>query len=87
MPKVLNKRFKQEDGVYIGRPSVWGNPYEIGKDGNRQEIIEKYKLYLESRPDLIEKAKQELKGKNLVCWCSPLPCHGDILIKVANEFI
>jgi hypothetical protein len=83
--KVLNKRLNQHDGVYIGRPSVFGNPFEIGKDGNRKEVIEKYKSYLESRPDLIEKAKNELKGKDLVCWCAPLPCHGDILLKIANE--
>lgn len=86
MPKVLNKRLRQEeDGVYIGRPSVWGNPFEIGVDGNRQEVIEKYKTYLKHNPALQEKAKKELKGQNLVCWCAPLACHGDILLKVANE--
>lgn len=85
LPKVLNKRLRQEDGVYIGRPSVWGNPFEIGVDGNRQQVIEKYQTYLKCNPALLERAKKELKGQNLVCWCAPLACHGDILLKVANE--
>lgn len=84
-PKVLNRRLKQEDGVYVGRPTVWGNPYEIGPDGTRAEVIEKYRLWIESNIGLQNKAKLELKGKNLICWCAPLPCHADILLKIAND--
>ena len=72
--------------VYIGRPSKWGNPFIIGKDGNREEVIEKYKQYLNKNPELIEQIKKELKGKILGCWCSPAKCHGDILAKIANGF-
>lgn len=71
--------------VYIGRPTVWGNPFTIGKDGTRAEVIEKYQAWLQARPALIDKAKAELKGKVLACWCSPLPCHGDILAQVSNH--
>ena len=85
LPKVLNKRLKQEDGIYIGRPSVWGNPYEIGRDGTREQVIEKYKDYLYSNASLMYQAQTDLKGKNLVCWCAPLACHGDVLLKIANE--
>jgi len=71
--------------VYIGRPSKWGNPFNIGVDGDRAEVIDKYESYLLSRPHLIEAAKIELKGKILGCYCAPLACHGDVLARVANE--
>ena len=70
--------------MYIGRGSKWGNPYVIGKDGNRDEVIEKYRLYIERTPELLC-AISELKGKNLVCFCKPQRCHGDILLKRASS--
>ena len=86
MTKVLNKRHGLPKGsVYIGRPSKWGNPYVIGMDGTREEVIEKYRLHLIAS-GLVNEV-DELKGKDLVCWCAPEPCHGDILIKLANESI
>lgn len=85
MPKVLNKYKDKEQGVYIGRPSKWGNPFAIGKDGTRDEVIEKYKSWLSDKHDLIQAAKTELKGKNLICFCSPARCHGDVLLEVANS--
>jgi hypothetical protein len=87
LPIVLNKKLGQTDGVYVGRPTVWGNPYEIGRDGTRTEVIDKYRLWMESNIGLVNKAKQELKGRNLICWCAPLPCHADVLLKIANETI
>lgn len=86
MPKVYKYvKNTPDEAVYIGRPSIWGNPFVIGKDGNRDEVIAKYRTWLLARPGLIEKAKRELAGKDLVCYCSPSPCHGDVLIEVANE--
>src|SRR5258708_340072 len=70
--------------VYIGRPSRWGNPFAIGKDGTREEVMAKYELLLKRSPHLIKEIKRELRGKDLLCWCSPLPCHGDILLRIAN---
>lgn len=81
---VLNKRISSK-GVYIGRPSKWGNPFVIGPDGSRNDVVRKFEEYLMSNPKLMEAAKQELKGKDLVCFCSPLSCHGDILSRIANE--
>ena len=81
---VLNKR-NSSKGVYIGRPSKWGNPFVIGADGSRADVVRKFEEYLKSNPRLMEAAKQELKGKDLVCFCAPLPCHGDILSRIANE--
>lgn len=69
--------------IYIGRPSKWGNPFSIGKDGNRQQVIEKYSKWIQSQPNLLI-ALPELKNKVLGCWCSPQACHGDILTKLAN---
>lgn len=74
---------KDKFDVYIGRPGKWGNPFTIGIHGTRTEVIEKYEIYLLSS-DLIKDIK-ELKGKVLGCWCSPQPCHGDILIKHINK--
>lgn len=82
---VLNKNGRRtENSVYIGRPSKWGNPFVIGPDGTRAEVIAKFEQYLFDNPRLIAAARQELRGRDLVCWCAPLPCHGDILHLVAN---
>jgi hypothetical protein len=77
--------------VYIGRPSPWGNPFshKAGtlaqfKVATREEAIARYEAWLLEQPELIERAKQELRGKILACWCSPLPCHGDVLARIAN---
>jgi hypothetical protein len=80
---VVHCKKKYHD-VYIGRPSKWGNPFVIGKDGSREEVIEKYRKWLLSNPELLEKVK-ELKGKILGCWCSPKRCHGDVLADLANR--
>ena len=71
--------------IYIGRPSKWGNPFEIGRDGTREEVIEKYRFYL-LRSWLLNDI-HELKDKVLGCWCHPLPCHGDILAELANAVL
>ena len=89
MPKVLNRKdvSSPPNSVYIGRPSKWANPFIIGKDGTREEVIKKYKDWLletEWTTGLILDIG-ELRGKDLVCWCSPLPCHGDILLELANK--
>jgi hypothetical protein len=66
---------KSKYDVYIGRPSKWGNPFKIGSAGTRQVVIQKYRKWLvEKRPDLVNAAKRELKGKVLGCWCAPNPC-------------
>lgn len=69
--------------VYIGRPSIWGNPFVIGRDGSRAEVIAKYEAWLGKQPKLLAKLS-ELRGKVLGCWCSPEACHGDVLARLAN---
>jgi hypothetical protein len=70
--------------VYIGRPSKWGNPFEIGRDGTRYEVIEKYREYVKTA-FTEEEIVKELKGKVLGCWCAPENCHGDVLAEIANK--
>lgn len=79
---VVNIKRTKDYGEYIGRGSIYGNPYHIGKDGSREEVIDKYKtwLKLKLRDPMFKKAVLRLKGKILGCYCKPLPCHGDILV-------
>ena len=75
---------KEPYDIYIGRPSKWGNPFIIGKDGDRAEVIDKYKKWIREQPELIN-ALHELKDKTLGCWCKPESCHGDVLIELIEE--
>lgn len=74
----------QEFDVYIGRPSDWCNPFTIGRDGTRSEVIEKYRGYISHRKDLLARIG-ELRGKRLGCYCAPLACHGDVLKELADK--
>lgn len=69
--------------VYIGRPSPWGNPFVIGRDGSREQVVEQYEIWLRGQPDLMA-SLPDLKGKVLACWCHPLACHGDVLARLAD---
>ena len=102
MTRVIHIKDKELDGanfssneVYIGRPnntyygaSIWGNPFVIGKDGNREEVIDKYEDYIMSDEmwPTVQANLHTLRGKNLVCYCKPLACHGDVLIKLVDRF-
>ena len=79
--KVLNKyKDKMPPGsIYIGRGSKWGNPFVVGKDGTREEVIEKYAHWIFTQPHLMN-SLHEIRGKNLVCFCAPLMCHGNVLV-------
>ena len=95
--KVLNKHVHgiPKGAVYIGRGSMWGNPFTSIQRGTtkaitvvatREESIEQYRQWLKNqiRSGCISKQElAELYGKDLVCFCAPKPCHGDILIKAA----
>lgn len=83
MEKVVNLR-KEKYDVYIGRGSKWGNPFLVGKDGIREEVIEKYKQYILNKPDLLD-SLGELTGKVLGCFCKPRACHGDVLLELLQE--
>lgn len=85
-PRVLNKRTDAitDGAVYVGRPTKWGNPFVIGRDGDRGEVVERYRGWLLGSPVLMSEL-HELRGKDLVCWCAPEGCHGDVLLELANR--
>lgn len=87
MPKVFNKYHGDAptDAVYIGRPGPWGNPFSIGEHGTRSEVIAGYAELVENDPKLKAAIKENLRGKDLVCFCAPKACHGDVLLEIANE--
>lgn len=82
--RILNRKCDTipHDAVYVGRPSRWRNPYRIGRDGNRDQVIALYRRHLWreikagriTRDDL-----RALAGHDLVCWCAPKPCHAEVL--------
>jgi hypothetical protein len=93
--RVVNLRhgLMPEGAVYIGRAerrrrlkgSKWANPYRIKQESERAEAVAKYEHeHLPAHPELVA-ALPELRGKVLACWCSPKPCHGDVLVRLANE--
>jgi len=97
--RVVNLTREAYD-VYIGRPGrgkaaadcPWGNPFMIGKDGTRDEVIAKYARWIQTQPQLLARLG-ELRGKRLGCFCAPaggltahddLVCHGQILARLAD---
>jgi hypothetical protein len=68
--------------VYIGRPTVFGNPFHLGRHGERAEVLEKFRTYFNDRlakDPIFWKQVQGLIGRTLVCHCKPLACHGDVI--------
>lgn len=89
--KVVHCKKSSYD-VYIGRGSKWGNPYSHLPNSaapypveTREDAIRLYEEWIRAQPELMAAAKIELKGKVLGCFCAPLSCHGDVLLKIANE--
>lgn len=87
MPRVFNKHHGDApaDAVYIGRGSPYGNPFVIGTDGDRDGVIAAYRRWLATQSELVSHVRADLAGRDLVCFCAPAPCHGDVLISVANN--
>ena len=83
--QVVNIHSFTGDFIYIGRGSVFGNPFIIGKDGTREEVIEKYRSHLYhsilTLGPLGRAVLQLAPCSHIVlgCHCSPLPCHGDVI--------
>lgn len=75
---------REKFDVYIGRPSFWGNPFALGKENSRESVIKQYRDWLLNQPKMLAAARTHLRGKVLGCWCAPKPCHGDVLLEVAN---
>ena len=83
--------------VRVARPSLWGNPFKVGVDGDAAECVRKFREWLlpyKHGDDLdaylcaeanIKAVQNDLRGKNLACWC-PIgsACHADVLLEIAN---
>lgn len=84
---IVNLKHEQCD-IRCDRSSLYGNPYRIGRDGTREEVIEKYKKYfydkIERNHDF-RKSVLYLKGKILGCYCKPLNCHCDIIVEYLDK--
>lgn len=80
--------------VYVGRApaprgnadtTIWGNPFVVGRDGTRAEVVERYEHYVLSSPALMARIG-DLVDKRLGCWCRVGdPCHGDVLVRLAER--
>jgi hypothetical protein len=96
--KIVNIKIHKCD-IFVGRNRDisrfhWGNPFIIGKDGDRQEVVARFKMWFlglahqdiepERRAWMVRNLFR-LKGRTLGCFCKPLDCHGDILLKEANK--
>lgn len=84
--EFVDERWK----VYVGRPSSLGNPFEIGRHGDRQEVITQYATWLdEQMADPTSPAARKFAGLlrlvkrhgrlHLLCWCAPEACHADVI--------
>lgn len=92
--RIQRKRVKgwkmPANTIYVGRPSIWGNPYRVAVSpfiaSSHQDAVNKHFRWVIRDEVYQEKIKNRLKGKNLACWC-PLdqPCHADILLEIAND--
>ena len=80
--------------IYVGRPTKWGNPYKVSETLSREQAVDAYRMYIQhyaaTEPSEVE--LNELRGKDLACWCplvdkdgNPVPCHADVLLEIANS--
>lgn len=82
MATVVHWDDRSPPAVYIGRGTPYGNPYHIGRDGDRAEVIAKFETYFKERlqtdPQFWFQVRS-LSGQELACHCKPMDCHGDII--------
>jgi len=77
--------------VCVTRPGKWGNEFKKGSPGIETDLVavRLYRDWLENTPEgrgVAEDARQELRGRNLACWCKPgSPCHAEVLLEIANR--
>jgi hypothetical protein len=81
--RVVNVRYHQCD-VRVDRKTIWGNPFYEGRDGTRDDVIDKYAAWVVTQPHLMAKLPG-LRGKILGCWCVPAKrCHAEVLAALAD---
>lgn len=89
-PIIIVNKHHGKSGEYIGRGSPLGNPFIIGKDGSREQVIAKYRVWLNEQimrknPIVLDELNRlgnkaiDEKGLVLQCFCYPKPCHGEVI--------
>ncbi|MDT0478039.1 DUF4326 domain-containing protein [Streptomyces sp. DSM 41014] len=84
------------DVVYVGRPMFQGgwrlhghvlaNPFKVGKHGDAAAVVERYRAWLQERPQLVARELPKLRGRRLGCWCAEgQPCHARVLAELADQ--
>ncbi len=75
--------------VRIMRPSKWGNRFEVGRHGTRRQCMVKYAKWILFQDELLNAIPIELKDRTIACCCTGVKerCHGEILVKIAEEGI
>jgi hypothetical protein len=81
--RVINVRHTKVYDLFIGRPSALGSPFVIGRDGDRAVCLAKY-IYTFAQYPIGSRIAAKLRGRTLGCYCTPLPCHGHFLARVAD---
>ena len=96
MITIGNKRHGAR-GVYVGRPSPLGNPFQMRSEADRAAVIRAYERWLREQlrdessaasrviRDLAEQARHH--DLCLLCWCAPRPCHADVIKRIIEEII
>jgi len=83
------REHRTPNDIYIGRPSPWGNPFPLRSESERGACLERFRVWAQFSGDpravWIRAHVHELRGKNLVCFCAPKACHGDILAAMAER--
>jgi len=72
--------------VYVGRPSMYGNPFVETVWTSKAEVVERYGEYLHNHPQLKHHIFMRLLNKNIACWCPEgAHCHGDVIVEYINN--
>ena len=92
MTRVVHCKVAPPDSyVYIGRPSIYGNPFRLKHPGNdieRAWVLVQYREYFTERIErdaAFRRAVEDLRGLDLGCWCAPRKCHGDVILEWLEE--
>ena len=96
MQLINLKNYLDKDYIYVGRPSIWGNPYSSKPSSlldtiivsNKDESLSKYEEYIMNNLNLVDDLIKEMNNKNvtkIACFCYPSRCHADILLKLIKE--
>ena len=85
---VVNMKTTKVFDVKIDRTTIFGNPFRLGIDGDRDSVLAKYRDYFYKRVELDKEFRQRvlgLRGRILACWCSPERCHGEVIGEWLNS--